>query len=115
MKLVLKRRARVDGATMGILARGSVDLVDRNVDMVALVAPLRTIDAIIRRIPVLRYILRGSLVSIPVGIEGSWDDPKITPLPPSAVEKDMVGLLERILKAPVKIIEPFLGGRDKPR
>ncbi len=114
-KLVLKRRARVDGTTMGILARGSVDIVDRKVDMVALVAPLRTIDAVIRRIPVLRYILRGSLVSIPVGVEGDLDDPKITVLPPSAIEKDMLGLLERILKAPVKIIEPFIGGRDKAR
>ncbi len=114
-KLVLKKRARVDGTTMGILARGSVDLANRKVDMVALVAPLRTIDAIIRKIPVVRYILRGSLVSIPVGIEGDIDDPKITPLPPSAIEKDMLGLLERILKSPIKIIEPFIGGREKSR
>ncbi len=114
-KIQLKRRARVDGASMGILARGSVDVLDGNVDMVALVAPLRTIDAIIRKIPVVRYILRGSLVSIPVAIRGNVDDPEITVLPASEVGTEMLNLLERILKSPVKIIEPVIGGPQKGR
>ncbi len=114
-KIVLKENASLDGASMGILAHGNVDIRDRTVDMVALVAPLRTVDAIIRRIPVLRYILGGSLVSVPVGIRGDFDDPKISVLQASEIGTGMLGLLERILKAPVKIIEPVVGGLGKTR
>ena len=114
-KIILKEDASLDGASMGILAHGDVDIRDRTVDMVALVAPLRTVDAVIRRIPVLRYILGGSLVSIPVGLRGDFDDPKISVLPASEIGTGMLGLLERILKAPVKIIEPVVGGLEKSR
>ncbi len=104
-KVVIRDGASLDGASMGIVAHGTVDLGDRNVDMVALVAPLRTIDAIIRRIPLVGYILGGSLVSIPVAITGDFDDPKISILPPSQIAAGTLGILERILKAPVKLIE----------
>ncbi len=114
-KLVLADGASIDGRSMGILVRGSVDLRDRNADLVALVAPLRTVDAIVRRIPVLRYILGGSLVSFPVAIRGNIDDPAISPLPPSEVGAGMLGLLERILKTPVKVIEPVIGGLEPDR
>ncbi len=103
--VVLKDGATLDGASMGMIAHGTVDLTDRNVDMTAVVAPLRTIDAIVRRIPILGYVLGGSLVSIPVAVKGDFDDPKITVLPPSQIAAGMLGILERVLKAPVKLIE----------
>ena len=103
-KVMLSDGASLDGASMGMIAHGTVDLTSRDVDMVALVAPLRTVDAIVRRIPLLGYILGGSLVSIPVAVKGDFDDPKIAVLPPSQVAAGMLGILERILKAPVKLI-----------
>ena len=112
-KIVLKDGASLDGASMGIVAHGNVDIIDGNVEMVALVAPFRTVDAVIRRIPVLRYILGGSLVSIPVGIQGNFDDPKVSVLPASEIGAEILGIIERTLKLPVKIISPIFRGERK--
>ena len=62
------------------------------------------------KIPVLGYILGGTLVSIPVAVRGDFDDPKVTPLEPAAVGKGLLGIVERTFKAPAHIISPILPG-----
>ena len=71
----------------------------------ALASPLKTIDTILRMIPVVRYIMGGSLVSVPVKAEGDLDDPTVSILAPSAVVKGLLGVVERVLKLPVRIFE----------
>lgn len=97
--------AVLDGSSMNIVGQGTIDVRTGKVDMMALVSPLKTIDTIVRRIPVVRYILGGSLVSVAVKAEGDLDEPDVSVLPPSAVVKGLLGVVERILKLPVRIFE----------
>ncbi|MHB8831669.1 MAG: YhdP family protein [Desulfobacteria bacterium] len=97
--------AVLDGSSMNIVAQGEVDVRTRKVNIVALASPLKTIDTILRMIPVVRYILGGSLVSVAVKAEGDLDDPAVSILPPSAVVKGLLGVVERVLKLPVRIFE----------
>ncbi|HET6364904.1 MAG TPA: hypothetical protein VFG02_07630, partial [Nitrospirota bacterium] len=64
-------------------------------------------------IPVVNYIFQGTLVSMPVSVNGRMNDPDVKLLPASAVGDDLIGILKRTLKAPVKIIEPVLPGERK--
>ena len=90
----------MDAPSMGIAATGEVDFLRREEDLQVLVSPFGTVDAVVRKIPVLGYILGGTLVSIPVAVRGDIDDPKVTPLEPAAVGKGLLGIVERTFKAP---------------
>jgi AsmA-like C-terminal region len=97
----------IDGDSMNIVCQGYFDLAKNQMDVTALIAPLKTIDFVIKKIPIVRYILGGSLISIPIGIKGSLENPDVTPIPPSAVGEGLLGIVKRTLQLPVKIIQPF--------
>jgi len=96
----------MDAPSMGIAATGEVDILRREEDLKVLVSPFGTVDAVLRKVPVLGYILGGTLVSIPVAVRGNLDDPKVTPLDPAAVGEGLLGIFERTLKSPAHIITP---------
>jgi len=96
----------VDAPSMGIAATGEVDFIRREEDLKVLVSPFGTVDAVVRKIPVVGYILGGTLVTIPVAVRGDINDPKVTPLEPAAVGEELLGIVGRTLKAPVHIISP---------
>ncbi|MFA6148182.1 MAG: AsmA-like C-terminal domain-containing protein [bacterium] len=102
---VMIREAILDGSSMNIVGQGEIDVRTRKVDIVVLASPLKTVDTILRRIPVVRYILGGSLVSIAVRAEGDPDDPAVSILPPSEVVKGLLGVVERTLRLPVRLFE----------
>ena len=102
--------ATMDAPSMGIAATGEVDIIRREADLKVLVSPFGTVDAVVRKIPVLGYILGGTLVTIPVAVRGDIDDPKVTPLEPAAVGEGLLGIVERTLKAPAHVISPILPG-----
>jgi hypothetical protein len=106
-KLIIKE-ATLDGHTLQLAAQGDVSLAEAKVDLTVLVAPLRTIDRIINFIPLVRYILAGTLLTIPVKVSGDLKDPKVTPLSPSAVGSELLGIMTRTLKLPLHIIQPLL-------
>jgi len=104
--------ATMDAPSMGMAANGEADFVRRQANLQVLVSPFGTVDAVVRKIPVLGYILGGTLVSIPVAVRGSFDDLKVTPLEPSAVGNELLGIVGRTLKAPVHVISPILPGKS---
>ena len=105
-KLVLKEMI-IDGTSMNIVCQGYVDLVNKRMDVTALVAPLKTIDFFIKRTPLIKDILGGSLISIPVGIRGPLDNPRVTPLSSSEVESGLLETVKKTFQLPVKIIQPI--------
>jgi AsmA-like C-terminal region len=96
----------MDAPSMGIAATGEVDFLRWEEDLEVLVSPFGTVDAVVRKIPVLGYILGGTLVTIPVTVRGDINDPRVTPLEPAAVGKELLGIVGRTLKAPVHILSP---------
>ncbi len=108
-------RVVIDGSSMNIVSKGKVDLVSGQVDLEVLMAPLKTVDFILGKIPLIKDITKGSLVSIPLKITGDIDSPKIVYIPASAVSSSIFSILKGTLEAPVKIIQPVLsnGAHDK--
>ena len=100
--------AVVEGASLDLAVEGWVNLDDTTLDMTVLVAPLKTVDSIVRYLPLIRTWLAGSLVTIPVRVHGRLADPEVTPLPPSEVGTRLIGLMKRTLELPIQIIQPIL-------
>ncbi len=111
-KITIKE-ALLDSSATDLLFNGTIDLIDRKIDAVVLVVPFRTIDRIINFIPLVRYVLSGRVVAIPVKVTGELDDPVVTPFPPSAIAAEVLNTMKRILHLPFKLIQPLLPGEGK--
>jgi hypothetical protein len=107
--------ATLEGPTLKIASRGEMDPINRRIDMTVLVAPFRTIDYIIDKIPLVRYVLSGTLIAVPVKVRGNLEDPEVIPLGPGAVGSEMLGVMKRTLELPFKMINPFLPKEDKEK
>jgi uncharacterized protein YhdP len=112
-KLVVKE-AIVDGQSMKMFGTGNINLVDKTLDLTVAVAPLKTVDFIVSKIPLVNYILGGTLVSIPMKVEGPWGDPVVEGLSASGVGAGLLGIIERTVSLPVKLVEP-LGPTEKKK
>jgi hypothetical protein len=93
---------------MTIVFQGDIDLVNEKMDLIVLVAPLKTVDYVIRQIPLIGKILRTTLTSIPVKLTGDLKDPSVVPLSPSAIGSETLNLLKRKVQVPFSIIQPLL-------
>ena len=105
-KLIIKELT-IDGASLEMAGQGEINLIDRKINFTVLVAPLKTVDRITKRIPLVNTIFAGTLVTIPVKVQGDLKDPKVTPLSPSAVGGELFAIMKRTLGLPFKVIEPF--------
>lgn len=105
---VIIDNAYIDGSSMDIVFQGEMDRKEKMIDITMLVAPLKTVDHIVKRTPIVSQILNGSLVSIPIKIQGDFHDPKVTALSPSAVGAGLLNIMKNTLTLPVTIIEPVI-------
>ena len=95
---------------MGIACEGEIDLVDKQMDLLILIAPFKTVDRIVEILPLIGNVLGGKLISIPFKAKGNFNDPTVYALPPTAVGSGILGILERTLKLPITIIQPIISG-----
>ncbi len=106
----------IDAESLNIIVtEGEFNLLDQTLDLTLLVSPLKTVDTIVKYIPIVNQILKGTLIAIPVNVKGDISNPKVRALSPSAFGSRAMGILERTLKAPVKIIEPILPDISDPQ
>jgi len=105
--LLTIQQAVIDGASANIAGQGTVNLVTGETDMTILVAPFKTVDALVRYTPVIGDWLGGTLVSIPVRVTGAFSDPTVTPLSPTAVGNSLMNLMKRTVKLPITLVEPL--------
>jgi hypothetical protein len=106
-KLIIKDTS-IDSPSMGIAIEGNIDLIKKKVNLVVLVAPFKTVDRIVKLIPLVGNIMGGNLISIPFRAIGDLSDPDVIPLSPTAVGSGLLGILQRTLKLPITIIQPVL-------
>jgi hypothetical protein len=111
-------RVKIDEAVVSssiahMAATGSIDFRRQALDLTVLTAPLTTVDAAVKKIPIVREILGGSLVTVPVRVTGPFDQLKVDAVPPAAVAEELGGIMKRTLKLPFKIIAPVIPGKKK--
>ncbi|GEM_PF-5436329 len=111
-RIVLKE-AVIDAMDMTLVFQGKVDMKKNELDIICLVAPFKTIDLLIENIPVVNTVLNNTLISIPVKVSGSLEDPSVIPLHPTSVGKGVIELFANIIKAPFKLIDKLPGANTQ--
>ncbi|MGW8321545.1 MAG: hypothetical protein ACWGSD_08335, partial [Thermodesulfobacteriota bacterium] len=110
---LLLNEAVLSGPTVGIAGNGTVHLIEKKVDVKLIVAPLRTVDFVIERTPVVNKIMGGKLVTVPVRIAGDWRDPDVTMLSAEAVGSRLLGIMKNTIMLPIELAEPALPRQDE--
>jgi hypothetical protein len=104
-KLVIEESV-IDGDTMELISTGEVDLINKKIDLKILSAPLKTVDRVFKKTPILRTIFAGSLVAIPIHVKGDFDNPTVKILPIGSVGSGLLGMMKRIVTLPVTVVQP---------
>jgi uncharacterized protein YhdP len=112
---LLLEEAMLDADVVTLAAQGHVDLAVRSIDLYLLVAPLKTVDSVVRRIPILGRILGGTLIAIPVRVTGSLTEPTAVPLAPQAVATRLLDILGNTLRLPVDLFDALGGTGQAPQ
>jgi hypothetical protein len=100
-------RAALDSSTLGLAATGTINLENSDSRLTVLVAPFGRLDRLVRKIPILGYVIGGAFTSIPVSVTGDIRAPMVVPLGPRAVGSEVLGVFERSFKLPGKMVEPL--------
>lgn len=90
----------MDGGTFVLALQGATDVVERTVNITVLVAPIRFVERVMDRLPLVRRIFAEPVVAVPVTVSGPLENPVVTLLSPSAVGASVVGILGRALSIP---------------
>jgi hypothetical protein len=95
-----------DSDAVRLGAHGTVDLVGTDSRLTVLVGLLTNVDRITGAIPIVGYVFGGSMTALPVGVTGDIRNPLVVPLGPRAVTDSLLGIFERTLKLPGKLVVP---------
>lgn len=98
-------KAVIDGKDMLLIFNGWIDPAKDQMDLTCLVAPFKTVDLIVEKIPVINTLLGGRLISVPLKATGKLFDPVVTLLHPSAVSDGLINIMSNILNTPVKLLD----------
>jgi uncharacterized protein YhdP len=95
------------GPAMNIAAQGQLDLRRETMDMTVGVQPLKTIDKVVSRIPVLGWILTDTdrrFLTVTFEAKGPWRDPVVKAIPVRALALEVLNIFKRVLELPAKLL-----------
>ncbi|MFZ0132024.1 MAG: AsmA-like C-terminal region-containing protein, partial [Desulfobacterales bacterium] len=94
----------LDGASLALTAAGKLDFITGTLDINVLVTPQVTLNSIFDKIPLIGGVLQ-TFNTVPLGLKGTLDDIRIVPLAPSAVAYELVSLMKKTARGPIKLIQ----------
>ncbi|MFP4212814.1 MAG: AsmA-like C-terminal domain-containing protein [Desulfohalobiaceae bacterium] len=108
------QKGHLNGETLEMAYSGKVHLDQETLDMIFLVAPLKTVDRLVKKLPVFSHILGGNLVVVPIRVTGDLQQPRITPMSPKAVSQTLLDILTRGLLIPAELLQPLMQENQQP-
>lgn len=105
----------MDGSTLNLAGHGDIDLLENKLDLILFAAPFKTVDRIIRILPLIGYLLDDTLISIAMKVTGKLQDPKVEYLPVDEIGSGLLGIMKRTLEVPVKVVEPIIPIEEKKK
>ena len=93
-----------DSDAVRLAAHGRVDLLGANSQLTVLVGLLTRVDRLAGAIPIFGDVFGGSMTALPMSVNGDIRNPIIVPLGPRAVSDQLLGIFERTLKLPGKLL-----------
>lgn len=103
--IMIFKKLYMDGKTLDLLGKGTLDLKQMTLDVELLAAPFRTVDTAIKFVPGVNYLMAGNLISIPVRVRGNAADPVVSIMSASDISSNFRDFVERTIKSPIKLIE----------
>ena len=100
-------RAIIRGEGLNLFYHGELHLDDYDLDLTLFIAPLKTFDTMISKVPIIGQPVMDkyeSVVTIPVAVKGPIGNPVITPLHPSAIGDKILNLVRDTLLMPYTIL-----------
>lgn len=98
----------IDSEAMNMSYVGQYDMVKDDLDLLVVVKPLGTIDKVVTSLPIAGWILGGeeqALITAQFKVTGPGADPDIEAIPISAMSRGVLGIFQRTLSLPLKLIE----------
>ncbi|MFC1827513.1 AsmA-like C-terminal region-containing protein [Thermodesulfobacteriota bacterium] len=96
--------AKLEAPIMEVVSHGTIDLPQKKLKLLVLVAPLQTVNRI-QNLPIIRTILPTSLAAVPVEVTGDFSDIKVKTLSMGAVGTRTFGVMVDVLSTPVRVLE----------
>ena len=97
----------LSGDAMQISIVGKTDLIEKKLDGIVGVHPLKTLDLIAARIPIAGWVLtddKGNLVTVHFEVKGDWDNPEVKPIPVKSLSSGTMNIFRRVFQLPEKLI-----------
>lgn len=110
--LVLKEGV-IDSPAMKIFFHGQENYLNKTHDITIVVAPLKTVDMVVEKIPVVKEVLNKGFVIYPIKVTGSWENPKLQPLSTEAVGMEVLGIIGRTLNLPATLLKKVFPSEKK--
>ncbi len=104
--------AIIDSPSMEIISQGYVDYIRNKIDLLILVAPFKTVDWVVKKIPIVKRVLQGTLIAVPVEVSGDLADPKVSPMSASAIGSSLIDVLKRTVELPVTVMHAHGPGAE---
>lgn len=98
----------IDSEALNMVYVGNYDMIRDELDLLAVVKPLRTIDKVVTRLPIAGWILGGeekALITAQFKVTGRGADPDVEAIPITAMSRGILGIVQRTLGLPLKLIE----------
>jgi hypothetical protein len=99
---------KIESDAMNQAYIGSVNLVNKEADFSVAIHPLGTVDKIVSRIPVAGWLLTGedkALLTAHFSAKGKFGNVSVNAMPLGTLSGPTIGLLQRTLKLPFKLVE----------
>jgi len=100
----------LNAAAIALAMTGEVDFAARRLDMHGIVAPLGRVQSVLQHVPVIGQIVEARAIGVPMTVRGDLRDPTVVPLGPAAIGQSLVNLLGAVVKMPVDLFDPLVGG-----
>jgi len=95
----------ISGVDMTLLITGWIDPLEKTMDLLCFVSPLKSVDTLIQKLPIINTMFQGNLISIPITVKGNLYDPDVITLPPVEVTKGIFNTLKDILSTPLTLLK----------
>ena len=105
----------VRGTSLTITGGGKVDLERKQIDGKGLVSVAAPGSRVLRNVPILGSVLGGSLVGIPLRVDGALERPNVSYLSAKDVGAELLNVPLRILGLPLEALQIFTPGGDEAK
>jgi len=100
---LLFERFIFDGEEFKLSGSGHMDILEKRLDFTLLAAPLKTSSTVLEHIPLIGGILE-TLDTIPLRVNGTFENVHFLPLAPSAVKDELLDIMNDAVDIPVKLV-----------